>query len=284
MGNLSGCSAFIKAMYYFEDLIEDIERSLASEIDIALLAQKMNASVYEFRRMFTFITKQSIGDYIRKRRLSAAAIELYEGEVNVTELSLKYGYDSPASFSRAFKEFHGITPAAVAKGNSSFRLVSKLNAQISISGGCDIEYRMLKKDAFTVSGFLGRSDMTDTECCENVWSSFYASQVSERIIKNSGSIFAVYQNNGDEVACLIGALNADEENSIEVPSSDWVCFKLFGTADEYVNEFYCNVLSGWLASTPYKRNNDIPNIEVYPANMGDEDFEWEVWIPILKGE
>ena len=82
-------------MYYFENVIDEIENNITENIDVEALAKKANLSVYEFRRIFTFITKISLGEYIRKRRLSLAAIELYEDKKSVTDLAVKYGYDSP---------------------------------------------------------------------------------------------------------------------------------------------------------------------------------------------
>ena len=104
-------------MYYFEDIINEIEENLTREIDINKLAKKATMSVYEFRRIFSFIAKISFGEYIRKRRLSLAALELCENKSNITEISIKYGYSSPSSFTRAFKEFHGISPLEVINGN-----------------------------------------------------------------------------------------------------------------------------------------------------------------------
>ena len=75
MGHLTGCTAII-IMCYFEDIIERIEQNLTGEINISALARMANMSVYEFRRIFTFVAKIPINEYIRKRRLSLAALEL----------------------------------------------------------------------------------------------------------------------------------------------------------------------------------------------------------------
>lgn len=271
-------------MYYFEDIIKEIEENLTSEIDVNKLAQKAAMSVYEFRRIFSFIAKISFGEYIRKRRLSLAALELYQTKCNITEISLKYGYNSPSSFTRAFKEFHGISPAEVIGGNSNFRLLTKISTEIITKGGNDIKYSIFEKDSFTVSGVLCKSTITDTECCEDAWSEFYNSKISEDICNENDKIYAVYQNSNDFIDCLIGSNTNIYNDKIKIPKTTWAIFSLNSTDDEYVNEFYKNILNGWLISSGYIKNNDIPNIEVFPSDMDEEGFKWEVWIPIRKAE
>ena len=162
-------------------LIKEIENNLTNEIDVNKLAQKAAMSVYEFRRIFSFISKISFGEYIRKRRLSLAALELHQTKCNITEISLKYGYNSPSSFTRAFKEFHGISPAEVITGNSNFRLITKISTEIITKGGNDITYSIFEKDSFAVSGLLCKSTITDTECCEDAWEEFYNSEIFHKL-------------------------------------------------------------------------------------------------------
>jgi len=271
-------------MYYFEDIIKEIEENLTREIDISKLAKKATMSVYEFRRIFSFIAKISFGEYIRKRRLSLAALELYQTKCNITEISLKYGYNSPSSFTRAFKEFHGISPAEVIGGNSNFRLLTKISTEIITKGGNDIKYSIFEEEAFTVSGLLCKSPMTDTECCEDAWKEFYNSKISEDICKENDKIYAVYINGNDFVNCIIGSKCDNYNDKTKIPKSKWAKFTLNTTDDGYVNEFYKNILNGWLISSGFIKNNDIPNIEVFPSNMDEDTFEWEIWIPIRKAE
>lgn len=290
MGYFSGCSAIIELkgekMYCFENIIDEIEKNITEDIDVNLLAKKINMSVYEFRRIFTFITKISFGEYIRKRRLSLAALDLMREYASVSGISAKYGYESPSSFSRAFKEFHGISPKDVLNGNRSFKILTRINTSLSVTGGKNISYEIIKKPAFKISGYMDSSDMTDTECCEKVWENFYNSSISEEIINSSAKLYAVYDNAEDSVNCLIGVLGDGYKDYITLPESEWACFKLRGTKDEYVNGFYNDILHQWFSSSEYVKNNEIPNIEIFPSDMSIDDFEWEILIPIrgIKNE
>ena len=267
-------------MYYFKDIIEEIEKNITNDIDIEKLAKMTNMSVYEFRRVFTFVAKMPLGEYIRKRRLSVAAAEIYKSEKNISYFSQKYGYESTSSFSRAFREFHGVSPTEVLDGNSSFKLLTRINAEIIVSGCNNIEYSIINDEEFYVSGVKTQSSLTDTECCEDAWDNFYKSTISGEIVKGEKNIYAVYKNAGNCVECYIGARNSDYTDLIRIPKTQWAVYKLNSTKDEVVNEFYNNALNAYISSAGFVRDFDIPNIEVYPADMSGDDFEWEIHIPI----
>lgn len=261
-------------IYSFEDVINQIENSLDGNIDIGDLAKKSGLSVYEFRRIFSFVAKIPVGEYIRKRRMSQAALRLTQGEISVEDAALIYGYDSVSSFLRSFKEFHGATVQEILRGDKNTKLLSKISCDIVTSGGCDIEYSIISDTAFKINGFCGKSDITDTECCEKVWEDFYKSPIPDSL--SSDVIYAAYFNGGDCVSVCIG----ERAEGTDIAPSKWACFKRHGTEDDEVNYFYNQILAGFLASCAFKRNEALPNLEIYPADM-DGDFEWEIRIPII---
>ncbi len=270
-------------MYYFEDLIEQIEQELLSDIDISALAKKMNLSVYEFRRIFTFVTKMPLGEYIRKRRLSLAAAELFDkGKQSIAELAGRYGYDSPSSFTRAFKEFHGLTPAEVMAGDGAFKLLTRIHAEITVSGCHELSYSLKQSKAFCVRGVRGVSAMSDSECCEDVWEQFYKHPEADAILARGDELYAVYQNGADAVDCCIGTADGIGPDSVLVPAATWACFPMRGTADEQVNAFYGSVLNHWFLSVGYERDPDLPNLEIFPSDMSADEFPWEIRIPIKR--
>jgi AraC family transcriptional regulator len=80
-----------------------IERNLAEEISYAKLAQITCYSTYHFQRMFSFLTGIPLSEYIRRRRLTLAAFDLQTSNIKAVDVAIKYGYESPEAFSRAFK-------------------------------------------------------------------------------------------------------------------------------------------------------------------------------------
>ncbi len=285
MGHLSGCTAAVREitnMYNFTDIIEELEVHINDDIDIEVLAKRMNVSVYEFRRIFSFITGIPLGEYIRKRRLSLAALEMYKSKNSVAYYAQRYGYDSVSAFSRAFKEFHGIAPSGVIGGNNSFKLLTKISADIRVSGCNDIAYSIIEDSEFCISGVCAKSVISDTECCELAWQEFYNTDTADEITEHNSKIYAAYESKPDFVNCFIGERSEKYGDKIYIPPCSWACFKLCGTDDRMVNEFYNTVIGSFFSSIGYEKNELLPNVEIFPADMSEDAFEWEIRIPIKR--
>ena len=92
--------------------VKYIEENLAGEIELEVAAKIANTSVWEFARMFSFVAYTSLGEYIRSRRLALAAKDIQAGDEKIIDIAQRYGYDSPAAFSRAFSRQFGISPSS----------------------------------------------------------------------------------------------------------------------------------------------------------------------------
>ena len=90
-------------------------------------------------------------------------------------------------------------------------------------------------------------------------------------------LYVSYLNQGEDVICCIGE-KSDEEQKI--PGSVWACFTLNTVDDDTVNEIYCKIIYEWLPSANLKKSSKLPTIEVYPFDMSEDGFEWEIRIPI----
>lgn len=270
-------------LHKFHEIIEYIEQHLLSDINAAALARMANLSVYEFRRVFSFLAGVPIGEYIRKRRLSQAAEELQAEGVSITDAALKYGYHSPSSFTRAFKEFHGFAPENIKRNENNLKMFTRLELSLCMTGGTNLSYRAVHDDEFCVCGVVGESDLSDSECCEHVWNKFYESEHADSILKQSGEkLYAVYQNGKKSVTCHIGARSAigGQFDFVQIPAGLWLCFDVFGSEDAKINAFYHNILFEFFKSSRYKRDEKVPNLEIFPVNMEEDNFKWEIRIPV----
>ena len=114
--------------------IDYIERNLDGEIDMDKVAQIMCQSKTSFQRSFSLIMNISINEYIRKRRMTLAAIMLRNTDAKVIDLALQFGYESPESFARSFKEIHGVTPSAARKRTVQLNLFPRISCLLTIKG------------------------------------------------------------------------------------------------------------------------------------------------------
>ena len=259
-----------------EDVIDYIESNLTGEPDFSEMAKIMNLSVYEFRRIFSFIVGCPVSEYIRKRRMSLAATDIMANDKSdISKISEKYGYSNQSSFTRAFSEQHGFAPSACLKNMPTINLFTRPNFSVNISGRENVPFKIIKTETFFIKGFTGISPITDSCCCENVWNSFYESGIDKTLCTDT--IYVSYHNHGVDVNCCIGE-KSDEGQKI--PSSKWALFTLNTVDDDAVNEIYSKIIYEWLPSANLKRNENMPTIEVYPFDMSEDGFEWEIRIPI----
>ena len=102
--------------------------------------------------MFAYLAGAPLGEYIRRRRMTLAAAELQTGDTKVIDLAVKYGYDSPTAFIRAFQGVHGIAPSAARESGVALQAFLPISFKIMVKGAAQMEYRIEQKEAFRIVG------------------------------------------------------------------------------------------------------------------------------------
>lgn len=149
-----------------EKAIDYIETHLTEKIDAESIAKKSFVSEFHFQRVFSIITGISLGEYIRNRRLSLAGEELAEEKAKVIDVALKYGYESPDSFTKAFYQFHSITPTQAKRYNHKLKTFEKLVLKKTLEGGSVMNYRIEEKPKMTVTGISAHFTGSAENRCE----------------------------------------------------------------------------------------------------------------------
>lgn len=277
-----------------------IEDNLASDIDYEVAAQIACCSVYHFQRMFSFILDVPLSEYIRRRRLTLAALELKNSDIKVIDLALKYGYDSPDSFTRAFHNLHGITPTLARDMGARLKAYPRISFFISIKGDVEMNYRFVEKEAYTVFGKSITIGLNDNpyEVIPKFWAEFQEDGTYEKICRTagfepySGRLLgaAAYDFNNDGsytnkyiINTLLpqGVELPKELNTLTIPALKWVVFsEELGSVDEtgaVVQSIWKRIFSEWFPTSEHEVA-DGPQLEVYPEDSNTV----EVWIPIVK--
>lgn len=138
-----------------QNTINYIEEHITEDIDYNELAKTAYSSCYHFQRVFGIMCGITLGEYIRRRRLTLAGNELLTTNTNVTDLAYKYGYDTPESFSRAFKRFHGINPSQVKK-ECSLNSFSRLSVKLDLIGGNEMKCIIKEMPELVLVGYKKR--------------------------------------------------------------------------------------------------------------------------------
>lgn len=272
-----------------------IEDNLDSTIDPESAARLAACSTYHFHRMFAYITGVTLGEYIRRRRMTAAAFEMIHGGAKVIDLALKYGYDSPTAFNRAFRGVHGVSPSEARREGIRLTAFPRLTFTVSIKGEEAMKYRIVKKDTFRIVGYATREPMTMEDCFEKVpffWQEVAAKNGIPRLCelmegKEPGGILGVSACDGGEFSGYFIAVATDQaapEGMTEylVPATTYAVFECLGPLPNTIQQVQQRIISEWLPTSGYEYAA-APDIEVYPeGDQQSEHYYSEVWLPIVK--
>lgn len=135
-----------KALNYIED-------NITENLDYEEIAKKAYVSSFHFQRVFSILCGYTLGEYIRNRRLTLAGSEISSSSAKIIDVALKYGYDTPESFSRAFTRFHGVTPTQARSGGANLKSFSRLSIKLLLEGGNVMNYRIEQKPEISLIGF-----------------------------------------------------------------------------------------------------------------------------------
>lgn len=134
-------------------VIDYIEANLDGSIDPDKIARIMGQSVIGFQRTFSVVMNMSLNDYIRRRRMTLAALELRSSSAKVIDIALKYGYESPEAFTRVFKEIHGVSPSQARKESVQLNLFPRITCLLSIKGDIEMDYKNGNTEEVNLKGF-----------------------------------------------------------------------------------------------------------------------------------
>lgn len=108
-----------------QDIINYIENNLDENISVSEVASKSGISSWQFQKIFRKATGDSLGNYIRHRRLSSAAEDLLNSDSKIIDIAINYQFNSQEAFTRAFKNYFNMTPARFKKSERHFHRKTK---------------------------------------------------------------------------------------------------------------------------------------------------------------
>jgi len=131
-------------LYWIDDVqkaINYIEENLLENISVEDVSNKIPSSNDYFQKVFSMVTGFPVSEYIRNRRLSLAGRELAEGKAKVIDVALKYHYETPESFTKAFSRFHGVAPSSI-RMRERLKTFNRITIQINIQGGFSMSVKL----------------------------------------------------------------------------------------------------------------------------------------------
>lgn len=273
-----------------------IEDHLATEIDFDTAARLAYCSAHHFQRMFAFIAEVSISAYIRQRRLTLAAFELQSTDAKVIDIALKYGYESPEAFARAFRHMHGVVPSSVRNGDAQLTAYPRITFHISIKGAIAMAYRIEQWEAIAVFGvaqMISTVDHQDLYEVPRFWQQCRENGAIARIQAAAGvsagtPVHAAIYNCTDTqygyLLCYLSPKANDVSDFVKltVPAGTWAVFPTEILSREAVAQqaahMWKRIFTEWFATSGYELAN-APEMEMH-FRHGDGKYLTEIWIPI----
>ena len=267
-----------------------IEEHLTEEIDYEQLGRIACCSTFHFQRMFAYMAGVPLSEYIRRRKMSLAAVDLQGNGAKIIDIAGKYGYNSPTAFNRAFQSIHGIAPSAVKNEGVSVKSFPPVTFKITVKGVEEINYRIETKDAFRIVGVsvpLYKDIEKNFTIIPPKWQEITMNGTLQKLVDMMDTppmgVLGVSTCNDTEpwryyIAVSTSKAN-DELEEYTVPASTWAIFSGSGT-NQSIQELEQRIITEWIPTSGYEYAN-APDIEVY-LNPDPQNAQYEVWIPVTK--
>jgi len=277
-----------KAIKYMEDHMMD-------KITYEDVARQLYVSNYHFHRLFSMITGITANEYIRNRKLSMAGQELILSDKKIIDIALKYGYETPESFTKAFSRFHGVTPSVAKRSGAQLQFFDRLVIKIQLEGGTVMEYKIVEKERFSlllkVKAFRnesvsenGNTEIPDfwKQCGENG-----VFDVLKDHTKNQDVYGACAPISTENTYFEYGIGGVHDGGKVpsefciwNIESPLWAVFKCIGTDGNCIGETWDRIFKEFLPGSDYEMLDDI-DFELYPEDSKADCF-CEIWIPVKK--
>ncbi|MCQ4935239.1 AraC family transcriptional regulator [Anaerotignum propionicum] len=287
------------SIIYMNYAMAYIEEHLTEEIDYSEISRIAYCSEYHFKRMFSFLSGISLSEYIRRRRLTFAALDLKDRNLRIIDVAVKYGYGSADSFTRAFYSIHGILPSEARNENIQLKAYPKMTFQLSIKGGCEMNYRIVEKEKFNLIGFKKRVPIIFEGVNPEIakMSEFLTPDVVKQlktisnveplgIISASTNFSEERMEETGELDHYIGVATSNNEitkfDVLEIDAGTWAVFESIGPFPETIQNVWGRIYSEWFPSSGYEAAKGPEILWNESPDTANPQYKSEIWIPVKK--
>lgn len=284
--------------------IEFIEENIKSDLTPELIASRSGYSVFHFLRVFNINKGITLMEYVKKRRLSLAAIDLFKGE-RIIDIALDYGFKTHNGFSKAFKKEFGFSPKQYVKCMGSyFNKESKLEL-----GGYIMNPVIMKKAAFKVAGYGIKTNITNSNYTKDIasfWSNYNGENLESKMYKilnppkhGEVGIFVPKKGESGDAIYLLGVIVDNFDNvinemiTVEVPEATYAVFTTppVDTSNDLENKDFPEAIRNtwkyifeeWFKDSDYVFDESKFDFEFYDERChGRKDTIMEIYVPIQK--
>lgn len=280
--------------------LDYMEEHLTSPCEWSRAAAAANCSTFHFLRMFEVILDISPGEYLRRRRLSQAAIELATSKEKVIDIALRFGYESPDAFTKAFRKLFEASPSEVQGGGVSIAHYPRITFSVVLKGTSAMNYRIETRPAFSLSGLSLRcrnDDGSNFTAIPQFWDRTMASPEYQALcaLVPAGSAIGIagvcteFAESSPEFLYTIAVETPADRSTLpanctelQINEATWAIFPCRGPLPGSIQTTWKRIYSEWFPGSGYEQSG-AHSLEVYSMGDGSSpDYYSEVWIPVRK--
>lgn len=276
------------------DYVENHLQRKETPIDNEKIAKMAGCSFDFFQKVFSYMNGISFSEYVRWRKMTLAGYDLKSTDMKVVDLSYKYGYDSPTSFTKAFQQFHGISPKEAREKDIKLCVHPKMQ----IAQKQQYTWNIEQKEPLRLIGKCTKISCVNNEHYQKIpefWNECQKNGTYSKLVsldtgnpKGLFGLFGCYDKDTNEIEYSIMVISDKrlpcEFVEIEIPESTWAVFDCLGTVPKAVQKGWKYLNDEWLMKYPFQ-HAPYPELEWYSdANVYSEDYLSQIWIPILEEE
>jgi AraC family transcriptional regulator len=272
-----------------------IEQNLTGDISPDNVAREAAFSKYHFHRIFLAITGNSVAGYIRRRRLTEAAQALTETGNKIIEVALDFRFETPESFSRAFKNMYGVNPRQYRNRRDHFAALHqpKIGPAIltHLKERMRMDVQILTKQTFKIIGMGYYGENKNKEITQ-LWDAFLPRMESIKSRINNtisyGICFPVKGENNNAAFEYIAAVGVSDLHDLPaemvgktIPTRKYAVFTHKGSVDK-IPETYQAIYAVWQPKSGYELIK-APDFEYYDERFNPDNpqaSELDIYIPI----
>lgn len=284
--------------------IDFIENNIKGDLTPEIIANKCGYSVFHFSRLFNINKGMPLMEYVKRRRLSLAAIDLFKGG-RIIDIALEYGFETHNGFSKAFKKEFGFTPTQYVKRMENYFTGNSIGNY----GGYIMNPIIVKKEAFKVAGYGIKTNIANINYTKDIasfWSNYEGENLESKMYEilnppKHGEIgLCVPQSDeSDDTIYLLGVMVnnfndvTDDMIAVEVPEATYAVFTTppVDTSEDLNDDAFPNAIKStwkyifeeWFKNSPYIFDESKMDFEFYDERChGRKDTVMDVYIPVIS--
>ena len=279
-----------------QNAIDYMEAHLTEPLDYRKIAKQAMCSPYYFQKIFGILCGMTVGEYLRNRRLTLAGSELMTADAKIIDIALKYGYESPESFTRAFTRFHGMTPSEAKRTGGKLRSFSRFRVQIILKGGNSMNYQIVFKESFTVLEKVEQHTVANAQNQNTIpdfWNRVHQDGTIETLLQHASDrsyVFGICYGSGHTdcehfdysiaIQCAPDTAAPEGYRVHTIPARTWVISDCVGAMPDAIQQLWHELCAEFFPTSDYQPTYEM-DIEAYPAgNMTAADYRSQIWVPI----